>query len=215
LFASIDWNVPSWSLSAEFLAYLTFPFITVFIIKAPKTLSIIGLLLVYFTLVFMYYLFNATSIGNFIASLGWIRCLAGFYFGMSVYFILQLNTASRFLIALIGCVFVSLSIYFELPNYYYINVLFALFLLLTIEYKKFFELLLDNKLLHFLGDISYSLYMTHYLIRDLMVMLFLANDEKASWGWLIGYIILTIIVSIQTYKIIEIQMKNKLLKKLS
>jgi peptidoglycan/LPS O-acetylase OafA/YrhL len=213
MFSDVGWNVPSWSISAEFLAYLTFPFATLFILKAPRVLSIIALWSVYLALIFMYSSLNATSIGNFIASLGWLRCLTGFYFGMSVYFVLKLNDKTRFIVVLLACLFVIVSISYKLPNFYYVNVLFAVLLLLTIEYKKIFVLFLDNRMLHFLGDISYSLYMTHYLIRDLMVMFLLSNGEKANWGWFIAYVCITIIVSVQTYKIVEVKIKNKLLNK--
>jgi peptidoglycan/LPS O-acetylase OafA/YrhL len=212
-FSEIGWNIPSWSISAEFLAYLTFPLVSIFIHKMPKYISICVLFILYFSLISLFYKFDADSIGEYISALGWLRCLTGFYFGTCVFFVIQLKIRSKYIIIAIATCFVTTCIFTEIPNYFYINILFALSLLITIEYKKISVLLLDNRILHYLGNISYSIYMVHYFVRDFMVMIFLDNNGKASLLWLMVYIFLTLLISHITYKLIEIRLKNWLLNR--
>jgi len=214
-FESIGWNVPSWSISAEFLAYITFPFVSALIVLLPRFVSLLGLLFSYICFIVVFTIYDADSIGEYIAALGWLRCLVGFYFGVSIYFFLKQATVIRYVTVTLGIIFViSTSLILSLPNYYYIHILFGLFLWSTIEFKPVFGSLLNNRPLQFLGNISYSVYMTHYLIRDLMTMVFLDNNEQANWWWLICYVLLTLIVSTLTFKLVEVHMKNWLNGKL-
>jgi peptidoglycan/LPS O-acetylase OafA/YrhL len=212
-FSNIGFNIPSWSISTEFLAYLTFPFIAIFIHRTSKLMAVITLTILYGFLIFSYSFNNATSIGEYISSLGWLRCLVGFYFGVMAYFVTQASRNWQCFAVLMFSLIVTVLIACGLPNYYYISLFFTLILLLIIQFKNFFVLFLNHKILQFFGDISYSIYMTHYFVRDLMVMFLLTNNESASWAWLVGYIFLTIVLSKITYNLVEVKLKNKLLKR--
>ena len=89
------WNIPSWSISAEWWAYMVFPVLTIFIYRGKGLAMIaLGLFVVVAYMAIMYWLprhdpFDPTAIVphdlNATYDFGFLRGLAGFISGMLLY----------------------------------------------------------------------------------------------------------------------------------
>ena len=90
-----------------------------------------------------------------------------------------------------------------LPNYFFVPVLFGMILLFLVSCKTVFHEWLECRPLLFLGEISYSIYLIHIFVREVFAMFFLGNSLDASWIWVVSYIASVIILSIFTYRFIE------------
>lgn len=206
------WNVPSWSISTELFAYLSLPLLTLFLTR----ISLMGRFI--FTLIlcsFTSLLFEvkeANNIGEFIADLGIIRCITAFYVGNFVYSLSKQHKPSL-LVKSVCLGFVFIILISPIKSFYVVPALFGALLYLLITSNSILHNALENKTLIYLGDISYSVYMVHYLIRDYMGLLFLDNEEYASITWILVYISTTIILSHFTYKYVEIFFRQRITEK--
>ena len=132
-----SWNVPSWSISAEFMAYLVFPLLVILLLRHV----LLGLMLLFLMLALFAYgcaFHDYTSIGSKVGVLGPFRCLLEFSVGMMVY---QLRNAYQewksiqslepylstglLVMAILGGAYLFGS---GLKNYYFVPVLFGLIL---------------------------------------------------------------------------------------
>lgn len=169
-------NPPAWSISDEMLFYLLFPFIIILFqkIKIIKTLfySLIPIALV-ISILFT----HSQDHKNIFYVNPWIRCF-DFILGIILFDIYQnkkqtisfltYKKATIFEICtlLIFIIFFAFHNYiqrgFRFSIYYWIPMCFIIF---TFAMNKgFFSKLLSNSKLVFLGEISFSFYMIHFLI---------------------------------------------------
>ncbi len=172
------WNVPSWSISAEWWAYMVFPFLALLLAR-NKRIGIILITLLIITIYFsILYLVPKTNV--FVPTLpnlnhdldvtfdyGYLRGLAGFMTGMIAYTMYQNKTIIRFLAKDIVCfiviVVLLILMHFGLNDLIYI----PLFLLLVLCFSKnesIIHKICNLKPLQYIGDISYSIYMIHTFI---------------------------------------------------
>lgn len=207
------WNIPSWSISAEFVAYLVFPFIVFFFQKLHYTAKILMFFGLPMVLGLIFDFFPSENIGSNIGNLGLLRCLIEFSMGCLIFLIIKrLHTYKSKLSFLLICVIVTLSAILNFDrNYFYIPYIFSLLLIALIIFPSYplVKLLSVPPLMH-LGNISYSIYLTHTLVRDILFMITLKGNEVASINIIIIYITITIFISSITYKYIEIPMRRRL-----
>ena len=166
----LSFNGPSWSISAEFITYLTF---ASFVILTKKHVVLRNILFIKIIIFSGYFLLELPI--QVEGRMGPIRCLFAFYLGSlaqiiySNYFSkIQINSSIPSTILLLFCI---LSVYFS-SDYKYLEIsrliplLFTLSiisLMITSTKSKIF-IVLSNRALVYLGSISYGIYMIHYLI---------------------------------------------------
>lgn len=201
------WNVPSWFISAQFLAFLSFPFMIYSISRAKASALPLVLVALAAVLAGVFYCSGLHSIGEEIGRFGIIRCGFEFSMGIIIFFIKQeyrllAENWSRLLGYCAFLIFVMLSA-IGVSNYFFTPIVFALLILALTGYSGGVHKLLAMQPLVFLGDISYSIYMTHYFIRDLLTMALLENNQVAGWIWICFYILVTLTFSTFIYKYIE------------
>ena len=171
------WNVPSWSISAEWWAYIIFPMLAIFIARfkniAIITLSIFSMMAY---IAIMYFL---PRVNIFVPDLpvphnldvtynyGYLRGIAGFIAGMICYLAFEQqkinNYLRRDLISFLIIIITIILFHFGVNDL----LLIPCFMLLVISiaanqgviYKIF-----QFKPLQYLGDISYSIYLVHVLL---------------------------------------------------
>ena len=200
------WNVPSWTISAEFFSYLMFPFLIYFVWRLPNRLKVTLFFSSILAFSILLFSIESVSIGDKIESVALLRCLVSFFCGICVFFLyshkklsMQLTLfISLFIIAVVGGAY-----YFGIPNYVYMPLGFSWCLYWLVSYKTKLHTILESKYLVYLGEISYSIYLSHTFIRDFFAMIFLGNGQAANGYEITFYIVITIIFSAITYELVE------------
>ncbi|MBS0493914.1 MAG: acyltransferase [Proteobacteria bacterium] len=220
-FERLQWNVPAWSISTEFAAYLFCPLLITFGVARLSTNVYKLIFAILFLAIFIGLIFNAAgaqSIGEKISSLGLMRCLIEFCMGLCLGAIgCVANTAGgmfRFsnsltIIALMG-VFVLLMNYF-IPNYWFVPIVFVVLIYILSRGDVLFSRILSSAWIHYLGLISYSTYLVHFFVKD-WVKFF---SESIGFGQLVLYVLACLVASMVLYKYVEGPSRSILRRKLS
>ena len=171
-----SWNEPAWSISAEWFAYLLVPFLVVFVHRVNREMQI---------LVFMLGLLAIVAIELINGDLGmwwggWpmmLRCLAEASMGIVLYQLYLRGMARFFDGRSVTILFLVSGLSMALPIPHVITVLLFVFLVLATTQLKSDSLhWLVHPGLIYLGMISYSIYMIHWFVRQLIL-------ESSVWFW--------------------------------
>ena len=160
------WNVPSWSISAELFAYLLFPFLVTLHAKWPRaTLCLLGAI----ALIFYGAIATTTGVLDIITVIAPFRCVAGFSLGMLIYY--SRNLVDRLPTILLGAlqilaVAVASFILIRTVNDVLIIPAFAILVATSWTDRGLIAGLFGLPLFVYLGDISYSVYLNHVLVKD-------------------------------------------------
>lgn len=210
----LTWNIPSWSISTEMMAYLLFP-LMVFLLKSvskksPVLIGYVALLVASLAIVCIFH--GTENIGTNIQQLGVYRCALEFFCGVCIWFIYQ-NSSD--LIYGKTLFYSALLLFFSLialgvTDYYFVSLTMSGIILGSVNCQNRINEFFSHKLLIWLGNISYSIYLTHYFIRDCFKLFFL-ETSGASVIWIVSYVVTVLIVSHFLYKYYELTAKNKIL----
>lgn len=199
----IAWNVPAWSISTEFFAYLTFPLLWVAASKlAQHRLLEIGTALVLITLAIVGH-FVLGELGGYIARLGLIRCVFEFSLGLLLFLLVRearVFSSSKALVVLIPTVAISLLL--NLPDYLVAPGIFMLLIMALLNEKSLGSQFLNRTPLIWLGEISFSTYLVHYLIKDWIKFTLLRPGVSTSLAFGV-YVTATLIISPVLYCVVE------------
>lgn len=162
----LSWNQQAWSISTEWAAYLLFPFFIPYLVRLP----ILQLAIASLGFVILWLLEPHFGHLPFALNYGLIRCLSEFLIGIVLYTVYQ-RAYGRFLL---GSDFVMLSlilllaVVFHQPEVmkFWAVPLFALLILAAAWNTGFFDRLLNTRVFLWLGNISYSIYMLHFLCLE-------------------------------------------------
>ncbi|SHE55533.1 acyltransferase family protein [Pedobacter caeni] len=174
-----SWNIPSWSISAEWAAYLLFPVIALCINK-KKTISVILLIILvvvaYYSI--MYVLPRKNPINPLIPvphnlnttfDYGYIRGIAGFTAGVLVYLIYELRdfrkAFSSDMVSLLVIIGIILSLHFSLNDGITVSLFAILVLSITVNTGRIASFC-NRKFMQFLGNISYSVYLMQIFLQE-------------------------------------------------
>lgn len=205
--SSLSWNDPAWSISTELAAYLLLPVASLALIRLPKRLlfdlAAIGLLCAGLWLFLD--LRNAAHLGDGIASNGLVRCLAEFLCGVFVCRIWQQHQSNAMRIAS-GLAAPSLFVMWlaglagEMVIVPALFSVLVLFLALTSSWKAN---PLASAALVYVGDISYSTYLAHFMLWVVFKLLFVTDAHSVSGLLMVGFFLLTFAVSAALYHLVE------------
>ncbi|HLA71689.1 MAG TPA: acyltransferase [Steroidobacteraceae bacterium] len=204
-----SWNVPSWTISAELLAYLLFPLLMFRFQRLRPFVVPVILAAACLALALSYDERECAGLGDCIGHLGLFRCLIEFALGIGVYLAhRRTGGISARVFAAGTCVVLAAYVVLAVspvPNYWYVPAMFAGLLYGLLGFSSFVHRFLEMRPLVFLGDISYSVYLTHVLIAEVMFRVFLAPGKMISASpWLIvSYVAVTLLISTVTYWLVE------------
>jgi len=209
-FDHLAWNIPAWSISTEFGAYLAFPVLAI-IFKKYFTSAIwhlTSILILCSSLAIIYKLNHYTSLGNGITDIGLIRCIIEFAMGSVIgHFFLNFKEKHRIAnrSSILGVLLISsIAMTFNLPNYTFIPVIFAMIIFIVSIDPYFTKKALGGRILLYLGQISYSTYLVHFLIRD-WVKFF---SHQIGILQFIIYVLMILASSVFLYRYVETPGRN-------
>ncbi len=226
---------PSWSLSAEWFAYLLFPFIFYLAYLYEGVLWIIVcFILSFFTLLFISSNFNIFlnsiqllkdtygPLDKYRGLASVLRCFSEYLIGISlfkVYSFYKEKYSILYHIATIPCVFLLLVLLFVPNSDTFLVLLFAVLIISLSTDEGFIAKILSSKYIYILGEISYSLYLIHPIIISSQATLYIKlNKFHFLYSTEISYLIFGISLiyfSYLTHKLIEVPSRTYVKKKLS
>jgi peptidoglycan/LPS O-acetylase OafA/YrhL len=224
---SFNWNVPSWSISAEWWAYMVFPVLAVFIYRKGRiALTLLALFALLSYLSIMYWLprvniFEPTlpHRQNLDVTFDWgfLRGLAGFICGILIYKVYETGKLVKLfqkdvaaVMVMIACV---LCMHFGWNDGLDIILFILLVFVFTVNNGRL-HVLCNSGIAQYLGKISYSIYLMQFfpLIPlwagiKLPGLIYDANSASTSFwigvGYCLIYILLVIGVASLSYFTIE------------
>lgn len=220
---SLTWNYPAWSISAEWFAYLLFPFAALLLARVRSArAALVGAAA---ALAVMYGVFVAFPTGwPFPAPL--VRIGAEFLAGMLLWAALRHGFGRRWGWSLIAAVtfagIIAVGTALEAAGYNAIWVvpLLALLIVAVARGTGWLSRWLGSRHMVFFGQVSYALYMTHALCQ-LALTRVLPPDAYAGSGLLVrlgvvaAYTAVIMGVAVGVYKLVEIPSREWMRRRLA
>ncbi|MEG6142744.1 acyltransferase [Enterobacter kobei] len=212
---------PSWSISVEFIAYLTFPMIALITLRSqPARIMLLSLVIwFYYQLATtpLYTKHGVLNVSQYYLNGPIIRGFCGFYLGVTIFFLRDIASGLNKTIISIGQAIIFFGIIYCLLNrglaIEYIS-LCALFILsLYANEDGIMAKVMAWNPIFFLGKISLSLYLVHLLVVmavnpiKFRYPLYVFNP-KVDPGVII--LIVSILVSAVLYKYVELPARERL-----
>ena len=216
------WNFPGWSLSVEWFLYLIFPLLALLLVKLRNKTEIGVILLLLAGFAFVFSPLFAAKILGFPALL---RGTLAFCFGMLAYRFSAYLTPSSLrqpMMDIIGVICVALMLAcftkwlgsdagfrriapFKLASLY---LLITVFLVVLSRPSGIWNWLLGNRIMDYLGKISYSLYILQFPLFQIWRALIESSElypkNTLQNGLVIaGYFATLIAISALTYRLVE------------
>lgn len=192
LFMPKSWNLPAWSLSAEWLAYIAFPAMIMISAKANNPSRIIGASLSLFGVLIAACWFAGDISLDHIRSLGLARCLIEFPIGIMMYRLwkqedIRADQADKIL--LFGLLLLGVAM--TRPVFDLIAVpAFAMIVLASASKSPLAEAAMGNRVAVLLGEISFSAYILHWIMIELAAYLVVTKGVAgvdAAWVFAVGF----------------------------
>jgi len=217
----VSWNIASWSISAEMIAYLVFGLTMLLISKAGLTK---GKLFVYAFVVFigvaLLHIFTGSFGLLFTFDYGFLRGITGFFVGVICFtafnaYKTPVRTLGNGLFSALEVLMLTLTIalvcygdIFKNYGFIYLAAFFATILVFAFQKGWLSAQLKKSKFLHKTGQYSYSIYMIHTLILSLFNVVFFRAlklpPSAYAYMFIVNYAIIWI-ASAWTFKHIEMR----------
>jgi peptidoglycan/LPS O-acetylase OafA/YrhL len=219
--SELTWNVPSWSISSEWFVYLFFPLMAYSLrkLRGGIVAHLACILLAAAILHVIYSMSGLHSIGADIPHMALVRTMFEFLMGVfvgSLYvnhrdFLVRHSTA-----ALAG--FVALCVLYastSTPDYALIPITFAFLIAYLSVTTSWITALLSTPVLVYLGEISYSTYMVHYLVYDLLKAVFITDTHNINQVYLWLSFVVVFILSVVLHHAVDMPSQKYFRRRLS
>jgi peptidoglycan/LPS O-acetylase OafA/YrhL len=200
----LPWNGPAWSLSTEWLVSLAFP---LFLLGARRVArpSIAAFLCAAAIGVFAVFLvLTHNPDPGVTARAGIIRTVCEFGAGCLLYRVYTAGARANVLTYVAAAALVGAGVL--VPWLAILAVFgFALVVFLAAQNTGPVARLLSSRVMVFLGDISFSVYLVHWILLQVSDRVEKAFNVDGVWAffWFCGYLALVLALSTTTYKLIE------------
>jgi peptidoglycan/LPS O-acetylase OafA/YrhL len=202
--SDLTWNVPSWSISSEWFVYLFFPLVAYSLrkLRGGIAMHVLSIVLAAVILHVIYAKSGLNSIGADIPHMALVRTLFEFLMGVfvgSLYVnhldFLQRNAGAALAGFVALCVLYAMT---SMPDYALIPIIFALLIAYLCVTTSWITTALSTPVLVYLGEISYSTYMVHYLVYDLLKAAFISDTHEINqvhlWLSFVAVFILSVVL---------------------
>lgn len=221
----VSWNIPSWSISAEMIAYVVFGTVTFFLNRQkPARIKVPVYLVIAVAALAGLYLINGNFELTYSFNYGFLRAIAGFFVGVTCFYtfdesreqVTKLSNGffslAEVAIVIIMIVAVSMGDQGKHIGFIYELVFFVAILVFSFEKGMVSAFLKRSRFLHKLGTYSYSVYMTHALLLSVFNILFIRvlhlPPSAYSYLFILNFLLIYK-VSQWTYQYVELRFSYK------
>jgi peptidoglycan/LPS O-acetylase OafA/YrhL len=205
-------NPPDWSLSAEWAANLIFPLLAFMMLdpsKSGRHRAILGVCAAFAALL-LWTVFHHGSLDSTVAPFAVVRCICEFSTGMALFrfrAVAPALTSDRMLLLVIVGAAIAIGLR--------LNDLIAVIAMATglvgvAGNRAWFSKLLSASPVHWLGKVSYSIYLVHFPVIVFVRHLLPANDFKDTLAVILISVPAVIAISALTYRHVELRFKDGL-----
>lgn len=196
------WNVPSWSISSEWFVYLFFPLMVFSLrkLRGGVAMHLLGIVLLAVLLHLTYSLNGLPSLGTDISRMALIRTMLEFLMGVFIgsLFVHHRTFLEKYRGAALAGFLALCAMYAAapLPDHALIPLAFAFLIAYLSAATSWITVALSSKPLVYLGEISYSTYMVHYLVYDVLKAGFVSDTQQINqaYVWLSFVVVLLLSV---------------------
>ncbi|BAY10597.1 acyltransferase family protein [Calothrix sp. NIES-2098] len=226
------WNEPAWSISVEFVIYCIFPFLLFVLLRSNYkndllmyVSSLLGILLLV--------TFTRGNLDSIIGVPAIARCGLECVLGIITYKVYRRSNYQKYLnlnlLAIIAITWIMLIMHNywhhwrSLHDWLILPAFSLLILAVAVSNKSVISKFLNSQLMLYLGTISYSVYLVHWFIQEL-IKFFWSYEFNEIFGQsftrlenflaLGVFLIITLLVASLTYKFVEVPMRHYLKSKL-
>jgi len=212
-----QWNIPSWSISAEFFAYALFPIVALIHARGRATCELV---LAAIAFAFFGYILMGSGSLDIVVGLAPVRCIAGFFLGMLLYFHRDLTTRlSGFALSwvqLASVAAIALMLGFRIADPWIVPPFFLL-VASTWTDEGLLPKLLSHRPLLWMGEISYSVYLNHVCLIQILAFLWSRSAQHLlgagmldRCAWIVLVYAATLYVSHLTFTYVEVPARERL-----
>jgi peptidoglycan/LPS O-acetylase OafA/YrhL len=205
----LTWNVPSWSISSEWFVYLFFPLMAYSLrkLRGGIAMHLFCIALAAVILHVIYALSGLPSIGSDIPHMALVRTMFEFLMGVFVgsLYVNHRDFLARHASTALGA-FVLLCVLYAAtptPDYALIPITFAFLIAYLSVTTSWITAVLCTPALVYLGEISYSTYMVHYLVYDLLKAAFIADTHHINQLYLWLSFVAVFILSVTLHHAVD------------
>lgn len=211
----LSWNVPAWSISTEWAAYLLFPLFAAISSmvcgRRGRCMAAAGAFLAVLSAV---HEVAGAALGDQIPQLGLLRCICEFGAGVCLFELWrlkpELGPIALIAVALVGAGLVVGVTTGLAADHMVLPMLFVVLVYLTASDRHTLGRALCNPVMQFIGEISYSTYLLHYLVKFVVKFLFVRDGLPYGVAFTF-YVVITASVSVLFYKAVEIPGRKQLM----
>ena len=210
----LAWNDPSWSISTELAAYIGFALL-VPLLARPGRVSVfvpIALLAVSVTALDRFYAWHGESeLGAEIAFFGLARCLAQFTCGVAACMIWQALDGRRLRWASVLAFSVAALLWLGgFRETLVLPIGFSALVLAVAATSALPRNPLSSRAAVFLGEISYSTYLAHFLLWTLFKLVLVRDAADVSLALGALFLLATLAASVALHRFVEVPARDRL-----
>ncbi len=217
--SELSWNFPSWSISAEWFAYLFLFFSMIFIYRLNKILFYCcGVVL---PIIFLSYFLSVKDLSlDSFTYFSFPRIIPEFLIGIMLGFVrlkknISKGFASFLLLAAITlfCLIFSFSFFIDS-----ISILVFSGIIFSLSYSTYFDFIFSNRVLLYLGNISFSFYIFQFISLIIFeesfdkISAFIKGDMRIFVGF-IFVLCINLVLAAAMYQYVEEPIRKKIVKK--
>ena len=201
---ALHWNDPAWSISAEFSAYLIFPLIAIGIDWNRRGLAFIGIgLATLLTMIAMaFYVKGYNNLGDSISDMGVLRCMVQFGIGTALASLWQRRALSFGIALPLGIGIGIAGLVFNISEPFFVPAMLAA-LMVAVAANDSRLPFLSRGPVHYLGQISYAVYLSHMFLYTLFKLVFVSDVSDIGLVPAAGFIAATLLVSALLFHFVE------------
>ncbi len=201
----LAWNVPAWSISTEWAAYLCFPALAWLVGQVVTTRERACILILGTLMVAGLLGQHWGGLGADIPKDGLPRCIMEFTLGVLVHQLWALRGTWRWsgdLVMGAGLMLVVLGAVMDAPDYAFAPAAFVLLVGGALQ-DGALPRALTHRALVVLGEVSFSTYIAHYFVRDWVKFVLIRPAIPMPLAF-IAYVMLTALASVVLYRWVEL-----------